>query len=276
MNRIETHTRKPTRQINGAAVPQTGQFDTILYLVRQTTGAERVHIHIDGMPPEEIPADLQCLQVPLVHQGRHFGMLRAFATEFASGAAHLLAGFAVLVAEQHALWSVAQLDMLTGAMTRRAFTAELGSAVATWARSGNPCSLITFDLDHFKAINDTYGHAAGDIVLRTVANMVRSELRPADKLGRLGGEEFGVLVPADAATALDIAERLRAVIEATVLREHPQIAFSCSFGVASCGEGGETRDALMAMSDARLYQAKTTGRNRVVGVPGLSVEAAFS
>ncbi len=275
-NRADTERRKSARQMFGVTVPKSGQFDTILYLVRQTTGADVVQIHIDGMPPEPVPAGLQCLQVPLVHQGQNFGMLRAFAREFASGAAHLLAGFAVLVAEQHALWSVAQLDMLTGAMTRRAFTADLGNAVAMWSRNGTPCSLVTFDLDHFKVINDTYGHAAGDLVLRTVANMVRSELRPADRLGRLGGEEFGVLVPADAATALDIAERLRSVIEATVLREHPQIAFTSSFGVATCGEAGETRDALMAMSDARLYEAKTRGRNRVVGAPGLAVDIELS
>lgn len=267
---------RPARPLLSVTNPMSSQYDTILYLVRQTTGAEVVTIQIDGMPPQPVPPDLQCLQAPLVHQGHRFGVLRACAREFPSGAGHLLAGFAVLVAEQHALWSVAQLDMLTGAMTRRAFMSELGNAVSTWARSGAPCSLIAFDLDHFKSINDTYGHGAGDTVLRTVANMVRSELRPCDRLGRLGGEEFAVLVITDPEGALDIAERLRAVIEATVLREHPEIAFTSSFGVASCGEAGETRDSLLTVADARLYEAKSLGRNRVVGAPGLVGASSLS
>ncbi|WP_071797267.1 GGDEF domain-containing protein [Natronohydrobacter thiooxidans] len=271
----EPSSLKPARTLLSVTDPMSSQYDTILYLVRQTTGADLVQIQIDGMPPEPVPADLQCLQVPLIHQGRRIGVLRAYGREFVSGAAHLLAGFAVLVVEQHALWSLAQLDMLTGAMTRRAFMSELGNAVATWSRAGTPCSLIAFDLDHFKAINDTYGHGAGDKVLRTVASMVRSELRPCDRLGRLGGEEFGVLVIADAGAALDIAERLRAVIEGTHLREHPEISFTSSFGVASCGEAAESRDTLISAADARLYEAKAQGRNRVVGAPGLVSAAAF-
>lgn len=271
----ESSSRKPARPLLSVTNPMSSQYDTILYLVRQTTGAELAQIQIDGMPPEPVPADLQCLQAPLIHQGKRLGVLRAYGQEFVEGAAHLLAGFAVLVVEQHALWSVAQLDMLTGAMTRRAFMSELGNAVATWSRSGTPCSLICFDLDHFKSINDTFGHGAGDKVLRTVASVVRSELRPCDRLGRLGGEEFGVLVIADAGAALDIAERLRAMVEGTSLRDHPEIAFTSSFGVATCGEAAETRDALISASDARLYEAKSSGRNRVVGAPGLVSAAAF-
>ena len=156
-----------------------------------------------------------------------------YAEQFESGASHLLAGFAVLVAEQHALWSEAHLDVLTKALTRRAFMSDLGRAAATFQRSGRQCSLIMFDLDHFKAVNDVHGHAAGDAVLRGVAHVVQAELRRCDILGRLGGEEFGVLVTADHLTALDIAERLRAVIEATVVRDYPQIDFTASLGVAS-------------------------------------------
>ena len=120
-------------------------------------------------------------------------------------------GFAVLVAEQHALWSEAHLDVLTKALTRRAFMSDLARADRDLSAQWAPCSLIMFDLDHFKAVNDTHGHAAGDAVLRAVAHVVQSELRRCDILGRLGGEEFGVLVTADHLTALEIAERLRAV-----------------------------------------------------------------
>ncbi|ATX66647.1 GGDEF domain-containing protein [Roseinatronobacter bogoriensis] len=241
------------------------QYDTIFYLVRQTTGARHVTIQFDGAPTHPAPEGLACIQAPLVHQGRRIGILRAYAHEFESGAAHMLAGFAVLAAEHHALWSVAHCDMLTRALTRRAFMVDLGRAVATWSRSGVACSLIVFDLDHFKKVNDTYGHAAGDAVLRAVAHVVQSELRPCDRLGRLGGEEFGVILLADVEAAMEIAERLRAVIEGTIVRDFPSIDFTASLGVASCSAQTDTRDSLMSAADEFLYQAKEAGRNRVMG-----------
>jgi diguanylate cyclase (GGDEF)-like protein len=243
--------------------PIAEQYDTILYLVRQTTGARHVVIQFDGAPLPPAPADMASIQAPIVHQGRRIGLLRAYAKEFESGAGHLLAGFAVLVAEHHALWSVSHCDMLTKALTRRAFMADLGRAMSTWQRSGIPCSLVMFDLDHFKKINDTHGHAAGDAVLRAVAHVVQSELRPCDRLGRLGGEEFGVLLLADAEAAVEIAERLRRVIEGTLVRDFPQVDFTASLGVATASAEIETRDALIATADAYLYDAKSAGRNRV-------------
>ncbi len=245
--------------------PMAEKYDTILYLVRQTTGASHVVVQLDGAPVQPVPHDLACIQVPIVHQGKRIGLLRAFANEFASGASHLLAGFAILVAEHHALWSVAHCDMLTRALTRRAFMGDLGRAVATWQRSATPCSLIMFDLDHFKQINDTHGHALGDSVLRAVTHVVQSELRPADRLGRLGGEEFAVLLLVDAEAAVEIAERLRRVIEGTTLREFPHIEFTASLGVATCSPEINSREALIDTADAYLYEAKREGRNRVKG-----------
>lgn len=245
--------------------PVPGHYDTIFYLIRQTIGARHVTIQLDGDPRPPADDHMVCLESPLVTQGRRFGTLRAYAETFESGASHLLAGFAVLVAEQHALWSEAHLDVLTKALTRRAFMSDLGRAAATYQRSGRACSLIMFDLDHFKAVNDTHGHAAGDAVLRAVAHVVQSELRRCDVLGRLGGEEFGVLVMADHMTALEIAERLRAVIQATVVRDFPQVAFTASLGVATTDDSTDTRDGLIALADARLYAAKEAGRNRVQG-----------
>ena len=248
-----------------ADAPAPGHYDTIFYLIRQTIGARHVTIQLDGEPRPPADEHLACLEHPLVTQGRRFGMLRAYAEQFESGASHLLAGFAVLVAEQHALWSEAGLGVLTKALTRRAFMSDLGRAAATYQRSGRPCSLIMFDLDHFKAVNDVHGHAAGDAVLRAVAHVVQSELRRCDLLGRLGGEEFGVLVMADHLTALDIAERLRAVVEAAVVRDYRHVGFTASLGVATMDEQTDTRDGLIALADARLYAAKEGGRNRVQG-----------
>lgn len=245
--------------------PMPGHYDTIFYLIRQTIGARHVTIQLDGEPRPLADDHMACLESPLVSQGRQFGMLRAYAEQFESGASHLLAGFAVLVAEQHALWAEAHLDVLTKVLTRRAFMSDLGRAAATFQRSGRPCSLIMFDLDHFKKINDTHGHAAGDAVLRAVAHVVQSELRRCDILGRVGGEEFAVLIMADHMTALEIAERLRAVIEATVVRDFRQVGFTASLGVATMDATTDTRDALIALADARLYAAKEGGRNRVQG-----------
>lgn len=242
-----------------------GHYDTIFYLIRQTIGASHVTIQLDGDPRPPADDHMMCIESPLVTQGRRFGTLRAYAEQFESGAAHLLAGFAVLVAEQHALWAEAHLDVLTKALTRRAFMSDLGRAAATFQRSGRPCSLIMFDLDHFKKVNDTHGHAAGDAVLRGVAYVVQSELRRCDVLGRLGGEEFGVLVTADHLTALDIAERLRAVIEAAIVRDYRHVGFTASLGVATMDSTTDSRDALIALADARLYKAKEGGRNRVEG-----------
>lgn len=255
--------------------PMPGHYDTIFYLIRQTIGARHVTIQLDGEPRPPADEHMVCIEAPLVKQGRRFGTLRAYAEEFESGASHLLAGFAVLVAEQHALWSEAHLDVLTKALTRRAFMSDLGRASAAYQRSGRPCSLIMFDLDHFKAVNDTHGHAAGDAVLRAVAHVVQSELRRCDVLGRLGGEEFGVLVMADHLTALDIAERLRAVVEATVVRDYPEVAFTASLGVVTMDESTDTRDALIALADARLYAAKEAGRNQVQGAEDMMEFAAL-
>ena len=251
--------------------PMAEQYDTLMYLIRQTTGARRVCVQLDGLPMQAVPTDMASIEAPIVHQGCRIGTLRAFAENFESGAAHLLAGFAVLVAEQHALWSVAHCDMLTRAMTRRAFMVDLGRAVATCLRGGQSCSLVIFDLDHFKIINDTHGHNAGDAVLRAVTHVVQSELRPCDRLGRLGGEEFGVLLMADTEAAVEIAERLRRVVEGTTVRDYPDIAFTVSLGVATCGPDIESRDALITAADAYLYDAKETGRNRVVGAVNVPV-----
>lgn len=125
-------------------------------------------------------------------------------------------------------------------------------------------SFLIIDLDHFKKINDTYGHAGGDNVLREFTQMVRASLRDGDALGRLGGEEFGILLPdTDAVAALAIAERLREQSEAHVVQGNfGTCRYSISIGVATWVEN-ETFDSLNARADGALYQAKNGGRNRV-------------
>ncbi|RXZ33825.1 GGDEF domain-containing protein [Oxalobacteraceae bacterium CAVE-383] len=156
-------------------------------------------------------------------------------------------------------------DYMTGALTRKRFETLAQEHVARASRSGDPLTLLIIDLDHFKQINDSLGHAAGDEVLREFVRMTRQLLREGDLLGRLGGEEFGVLLPRTAlAEALSIAERLRERSEAhCVTGSFGDCRYSISIGAAAA-RGGETFDRLSGHADRVLYAAKHSGRNRVV------------
>ncbi len=159
---------------------------------------------------------------------------------------------------------VASHDSLTGALTRRALLQMAEHELQRWQRYGQPFSLLLLDIDHFKRINDQYGHLTGDRVLLNFVGVVQGLLRSSDRLGRYGGEEFMVLLPAsDAATALAVAERMR-----TAIAQHPERAGSpactTSIGVTCVQAGDTVFETLIARADAALYQAKAQGRNRVI------------
>jgi len=160
-------------------------------------------------------------------------------------------------------------DQLTGAYSRRHFLDELERQVAHAARHGTPVSLIMLDLDYFKQINDRHGHSAGDRTLRAAATEVQAQLRDGDLLGRVGGEEFLVLLPMTAGPAATrLAERLRVALTAVQLAEGDQkIHLSGSFGVAELLPREES-SAWLRRVDSAMYQAKTQGRNRVVTAGG--------
>ena len=156
-------------------------------------------------------------------------------------------------------------DDLTGAFNRRAFASLFEREEQRSQALGRPVSLICFDLDHFKAINDEHGHAAGDRVLVAMVAATRTLLRPHDLLFRWGGDEFLILLPHttfDEATAF--AERVRAGIAATVVARHLP-AVTTSVGVATSEPGTSSADDLVRTADAAVYRAKSLGRNRVVG-----------
>lgn len=160
------------------------------------------------------------------------------------------------------LEAVAAHDPLTGASNRRNMGAELKAAMADSERDRAPVGLLIFDLDHFKAINDSFGHEAGDRVLVQVAELVRRNTRKQDRFFRLGGEEFGLLVPgADATVLARIAEMLRGRVESEV-RCNERIA-TMSVGVANYCPG-ESAGSWQRRADLAMYQAKREGRNRVV------------
>jgi len=169
-------------------------------------------------------------------------------------------------------------DHLTGAPSRRAFFAVAERECAQAWRKPAPLSLLLFDVDHFKRINDTHGHAAGDRVLVEIVERTIAVLRNRDRCGRLGGEEFAVLLPATATdTALHVAERLRAALQrmphdlyldrGADKGASTGIGYTVSIGVATL-EPGETVASLLSRADTALYAAKSAGRNRVMAAAG--------
>jgi diguanylate cyclase (GGDEF)-like protein len=161
----------------------------------------------------------------------------------------------------------ARTDALTGLDNRRAMQERGLLELKRASRAGAPVSLILCDIDHFKSINDRYGHEAGDSVLRAVAATLRAALRETDLLGRWGGEEFlAVLVDSDARRAADVAERMRAGVAAMPLVGIPERA-TISIGVSTRQDVEDAAivwEALLKQADAHLYQAKSAGRNRVI------------
>lgn len=168
----------------------------------------------------------------------------------------------------HVYRRAASTDHLTGLLNRRAFLENALALSARVARRGGKVTLMMFDLDHFKSINDRFGHAVGDEALRVFAQVVRSSMRADDIVGRLGGEEFAAIVPGDMAIAAKIAERVRASFEAAgvTIATHA-IGATVSIGAATAQAAQVDIDAVIARADAALYCAKHNGRNRMEAAP---------
>jgi diguanylate cyclase (GGDEF)-like protein len=159
----------------------------------------------------------------------------------------------------------AQTDPLTGVLNRRSIVERLEAACARAQARGLPISLLFIDLDHFKEINDTRGHAAGDACLHAIIEPIQAELRQSDVVGRYGGEEFVVILSsADVAAARPIAERIRARVADTRVEGFGEpIRLTCSIGVATSDMLGVWGETLIARADDAVYAAKKSGRNRV-------------
>ncbi len=160
----------------------------------------------------------------------------------------------------------AYLDFLTGLQNRGSFIEKAEQELARHHRYNDPFSLIMFDLDHFKRINDSYGHSIGDLVLRMVADVSCKALREIDIIGRIGGEEFAIVLPhTEKAVAAEVAERLRTLLEASKVQLEGGESLTCtaSFGVTATHEHTTKIDTLLLEADAALYQAKAKGKNRV-------------
>jgi diguanylate cyclase (GGDEF)-like protein len=163
------------------------------------------------------------------------------------------------------IYRLMTVDGLTGLFNKRYFNEAHERELQRAVRYGRPLSILLFDIDHFKNINDRFGHVAGDALLKQLANAVREKLRAQDILARVGGEEFGVLLPeVEKEGALFTAEKIRAVVEATVFSfDGEKMPATISVGVGTNTAKLATALALYGAADAALYAAKTRGRNRV-------------
>lgn len=170
---------------------------------------------------------------------------------------------ATQLAEERARLIVISLtDALTGLANRRHFDRQLAQEISRARRYRRALSLVMVDLDHFKRLNDTYGHQTGDRVLQALARTIEREVRPSDFAARIGGEEFAIVFPETSLrTAVHVAERLRKAVEAAGGQDGLP-AITASFGVAAWSEGLDGNQ-LLAAADAALYRAKQAGRNRV-------------
>jgi diguanylate cyclase (GGDEF)-like protein len=222
--------------------------------------------------------------VPLLYQARSMGVLLVCSDDphriWQENELLLLRTVAdqVAVAVNHArlftqMQQLALTDSLTGCVNRRSFEMQLERDLRLATRMRQPVSLIMLDIDHFKRVNDTYGHDAGDAALRFLADVLRDELRGVDTAARYGGEEFAVILPqAGLEGALIVAERLRSRLETT---EVPGIGFiTGSFGLATFPLHANSRDQLVGAADRALYEAKHAGRNRISTPPSEQTEVS--
>jgi diguanylate cyclase (GGDEF)-like protein len=207
--------------------------------------------------------DDELLGALVVHRNARTSSLMP-ARRFAQAAAEiapLLRDFRSIAATQNA----ARVDPLTGLPNRRTIMEMLRERIEN-VSIGNPCAVLLIDIDHFKAVNDTLGHQAGDNVLRTVGSLIAHNIRSMDRAGRIGGEEFVVLMPDTTSDmARTVGERLRNAIENGDLRHANGDPLTASIGVAVAAIS-DTVDSLLARADRALYQAKRQGRNRVVEI----------
>lgn len=222
---------------------------------------------------DEYPHIVSYLGVPLITpEGYALGALCAMdhkPHQFNALEIETLSEFAALVVDWLEMRRLSQTDFLTGAMMRRPFLNQLDKEIERHRKHGRPCALAVLDVDHFKRVNDTHGHAAGDEVLKAVASACLASLRGGDVFARLGGEEFALLLPeSEAGEAMAAAERLRRTIEALSIPRHPDMQVTASFGLAPYCSGYASAGEWLDAADRELYRAKETGRNRCAIIGG--------
>ena len=166
-------------------------------------------------------------------------------------------------ADLQAMKLIANRDALTGLLNRRAFLPLAKDALGDFRRVQRPLSVLMIDIDHFKRVNDRYGHPAGDVVIRKVGTIINDTIRTTDKVARFGGEEFVVLLnDNNAAGAAIIAERIRQTVASTVFEaDNDRLLATISIGIAEAEKFDTDIDRIIERADRALYEAKSRGRN---------------
>ena len=202
----------------------------------------------------------------LTREGLAIGTLALFSAQshrIPEGKEDVGRAIASIIMEAMELHRLASHDPLTGVLNRRGFMDQYERELDRCDRDGTPLSLAMVDIDHFKMINDTYGHGVGDVVLRQVARVLPPAQAESATVGRIGGEEFAILLPElTNDQAVPVIESIRLAIAALVLREAPDLRITASFGLAQYGAEARTDVQLLAQADAALYHSKEQGRNR--------------
>jgi diguanylate cyclase (GGDEF)-like protein len=241
------------------------ELDNLARAQQEVLMRHRFDVERRDLEHRRLAADraLRDQQLAAQHRARHW---RTVALVASIVLVLVLAGLGVQqLGRSRTLHALAMTDPLTGAANRRSLERFAAIAIADCSAASRPLSAIALDVDYFKRINDRHGHAAGDAVLRTVAEACRRELRQADLLGRTGGEEFVAVLPGigrDAART--IAERLRvALMQLDFGSEAPGLSITASLGVAEHRPGDADFRTLLQRADRALYRAKRRGRNRI-------------
>ena len=269
----DTQWLKAERGLNAASTLRRDAFCT--YTIQQMAPLAVSDATLDGRFAENPmvlghPHVRAYLGVPLTtSDGYNIGSLCAIDDEarpFDARQGEIMRKLAQIVVEQFELQQIAKQDSMTGALTRRGFLAELDREFLRATRYDRPSALVVIDVDHFKSINDRHGHPAGDAVLISIANSCLATMRKSDVFGRLGGEEFGLLLPeTEIEDAREAAERIRRLIEVTIVEiAGTSIRSTVSMGIAPLPAAAEGVAAWLAEADIALYEAKHFGRNRVV------------
>jgi diguanylate cyclase (GGDEF)-like protein len=212
-----------------------------------------------------LPILLGSLLHPYDDQFSHSSWVTVFSVELVLYAVGTVFVIFMLVSERAVTVhkTAASVDPLTGMFNRRGFAEATSRVIEREANAGRPVTVLIFDIDHFKSINDRFGHPAGDEILKLFAIVLINTLRLTDLSGRIGGEEFAALLPCSLEEGMTAAERVREAFASSGIEvEDGPVDTTVSIGVAG-GPAGTELEVLLAAADTALYQAKRSGRNRV-------------
>jgi diguanylate cyclase (GGDEF)-like protein len=258
-------------RLGPGAVIEIGRSPSCEISLPEVLSISRTHARVEHLGSQVVVEDLGSTNGTFVNDEivRGERQLRS-GDRFQVGAVHFkfLHERDVEHAYHQAIYNLVMRDGLTEIYNQRKYAEEVEREVTRARRYGRPLSLILFDIDHFKLLNDEYGHLCGDYVLKQIATRVAEHLRSEQVFARVGGEEFAILCPeTDVAGATQLAEKVREILEGLRLEYAGfQISVTCSFGVAGYQRSLNSVDDLYRAADEALYTSKRSGRNRVSAV----------